>query len=330
VDTFVQEEMTRLRIPGVALAVLREGRLFKAKGYGQANVELGVPVHVDTIFQSGSIGKQFTAAAVMLLVEEGKIGLDDPVGKFLESAPEAWKAITVRHLLTHTSGIKTYSPSDLDYRKDYSEPELLRIAAGFPLDFQPGEKWSYSNTGYILLGMIIRRASGKFYGDFLRERVFAPLGMETARVIDEADIVPNRAAGYRLVNGALKNQEWVSPSLNTTADGSLYLTVLDMAKWDAALAGERLLKRASLEAMWTPVTLKDGKTHPYGFGWALAKANGHPVIEHGGAWQGFLNFIARYPDERLTVVVLTNLAGHDPARLAHRIAEIYEPALAGK
>src|SRR6185503_2626428 len=212
----------------------------------------------ETIFQSGSVGKQFTATGVMMLVEAGKIGLDDKIGKYLTDAPESWKGITVRHLLTHTAGTTDY-PNDFDFRRDYTEDELLKRAEAIPLAFQPGEKWSYSNLGYVTLGILIRKVTGKFYGDFLQERIFQPLGMKTARVISEADIVPNRAAGYRLVNGVLKNQEWVSPSTNTTADGSLYFSILDLAKWDAALYTNRPLKQTTLKQVWSPVSLRDGK-----------------------------------------------------------------------
>jgi CubicO group peptidase (beta-lactamase class C family) len=332
IDAYVEAQMKQQRMPGLSLAVVKEGKVILAKGYGFANVEHKVPVKPETIFQSGSVGKQFTATAVMMLVEEGKLGLADKISKYLEDTPEAWKEITVRHLLTHTSGIKTYSPKDLNFRQDYTEAELVKKAASFRLDFPPGEKWRYSNTGYVLLGVIIRKASREFYGDFLHKRVFLPLGMETARIINEADIVPNRAAGYRMVKGELKNQEWVSPSLNTTADGSLYLTVLDMAKWDAALYTEKLLKHASLEQMWTPVKTTDGKAHPYGFGWQVRVVRGQKVIEHGGAWQGFVTAIVRYPDDKLTVIVLTNLAaaGVNPGKIAHGVAALYIPELAPK
>jgi CubicO group peptidase (beta-lactamase class C family) len=262
-----------------------------------------------------------------MLVEEGKIGLDDPITRYFPDGPEAWKAITVRHLLTHTGGTTDY-PEDFDFRRDYTEDELLKRAATIPLAFTPGERWSYSNLGYLMLGVLIHKVSGKFYGDLLDERIFTPLGMETARVITEEDIVPNRAAGYRLDKGEVKNQEWVAPTINTTADGSLYLTALDMAKWDAALYGERLLKRVSLEQMWAPVRLNDGKTEPYGFGWRFDEVNGQRIIEHGGAWQGFTSFIARYPGQRLTVIVFTNLSGADPGRVAHRVAGLYDPQFA--
>ncbi len=174
---------------------------------------------------------------------------------------------------------------------------------------------------------LIHKITGKFYGDFLQDRLFKPLGMDTARVISEADIVPNRSAGYHLVKGALKNQEWVAPSVNTTADGALYLNVYDMAKWDAALYGEKILKKSSLEQMWTPVKLNNGKTENYGFGWSLNEVHGHRNIEHGGSWQGFKAHIARYVDDKLTVVVFANLSQANPAKLAHGIAAIYNPEL---
>ena len=326
VDEFIRSEMEKQRIPGLAVAVVRNGEIVKAQGFGLANVEHNVPVKPETIFQSGSVGKQFTAMAVMILVEEGKLNLDDKISKYFEGTPETWKEITVRHLLTHTAGTTDY-PRDFDFRKDYTEGELLKRAMTIPLAFQPGEKWSYSNLGYVMLGILISKVSGKFYGDFLKERVFAPLGMTTARVINEADIIPNRAAGYRLDKGELKNQNWVSPVLNTTADGSLYFTVLDVAKWDAALYTEKLIKKASFDQMWSPVRLNSGKTHPYGFGWALGEYQGHRIREHGGAWQGFTTFIARYIDDKLTIIVLTNRAGANPGKIAKGVAALYVPEL---
>jgi CubicO group peptidase (beta-lactamase class C family) len=326
VDEYVQAQMKKQKIPGLSLAVVRNGEVVKVQGYGLANVELNVPATAETVYSSGSVGKQFTSAAVMLLVEDGKIGLDDPIRKYLDDAPEAWNDITVRHLLTHTSGIKDYT-AQLNLRKDYSDRELVEVAGKNKLDFPPGEQWRYSNTGYALVGVIIKKASGKFYGDILQERVFQPLGMATARIHSEADIIPNRAAGYRLVGGKLKNQEYVSPTLNQTADGSLVFSVLDMAKWDAGLYTEKVLKKSSLEQSWTPVTLKDGRTFPYGFGWALGDFRGHKLIEHGGAWLGFQTHIARYVDDKLTVIALANLVGSNPTGIAHGVAGFYEPAL---
>ncbi|HEY8223943.1 MAG TPA: serine hydrolase domain-containing protein [Pyrinomonadaceae bacterium] len=327
VDAYVKSEMEKQRIPGVAIAVVRNGAITLAKGYGLANVEHEVPVIPETIFQSGSMGKQFTATAIMMLVEEGRLALDDPIAKYFPGAPPDWQKVTVRHLLTHSGGMSDY-PSDFNFRRDYTEDELLERTKAIPLAFQPGEKWSYSNLGYVTLGILIHKVTGQFYGDFLRDRVFKPLGMVTARVISEEDIVPHRAAGYRLVQGQLKNQSWVSPSLNTTADGALYLTVYDMAKWDAALYTEKLLKRSSLEQMWTPVKLNNGTTAPYGFGWGLGSVRGHRIIEHGGSWQGFKSQISRYVDDKLTVIVFANSSRANQGLIAHGIAAIYNPEFA--
>jgi CubicO group peptidase (beta-lactamase class C family) len=324
VDELVRQEMNSQRIPGISLLVNKDGQTVLAKGYGLANVEHQVAVKPETVFQSGSVGKQFTATAVMMLVEDGKIGLDDKIGKYLTNAPQSWANITVRKLLTHTSGLGGY-PSDFDLRRDYTEDELLTKVMATPLAFQPGEKWSYSNLGYLTLGVLVSKVAGKFYGDFLQERIFKPLGMTTARIISEADIITNRAAGYRLVEDKLKNQEWVSPTMDSTADGSLYLTVYDLAKWDAALYTEKLLKRSSLDQMWTPVTLNNGKTDPYGFGWFVVDVRGHRLIHHGGSWQGFHCDIQRYVDDKLTVIGFDNLAQSNLERIVRRVAGIYNP-----
>ncbi|HEX3130192.1 MAG TPA: serine hydrolase [Thermoanaerobaculia bacterium] len=327
-DDYVKAQIQERNIPGLSIAVVRDGQVVKAQGYGLANIELNAPATAETIYQSGSLGKQFTATLVMMLVEEGKIRLDESIRTYMPEAPATWQGITIRHLLTHTAGVSNKLYDNLDMRQDYTEEELFKRITALPLDFQPGEKWAYSNCGYMTLGFLIHRVSGKFYGDLLQERIFGPLGMTTARIISEADIIPNRAAGYLLKEGKLRNQEWVSPSLNTTADGSLYLTVLDLAKWDAALYTEKLLKKASLDLMWTPVKLNDGKTEPYGFGWFIGNTNGHRVIQHGGAWQGFTSNISRWVDDRLTVIVLTNRLGSAPEQVGRGAAAFYVPELA--
>ena len=324
VDDYIRVEMAKQHVPGLALLVSRGGQVIRAQGYGLANLELQVPVKPETIFQSGSVGKQFTATAVMMLVAEGKIGLDDPLTKYFSDAPSTWKQVTIRELLSHTAGFTDY-PKSFDMRRDYTEAELLKIVEGIPLAFTPGTSWSYSNLGYLTLGIVIHKITNEFYGDFLQARIFRPLGMNTARLISEADIVPNRAAGYRLVKGELKNQEWVAPSVNTTADGSLYFSIEDLAKWDAALYTEKLLSRSSLEQMWTVAKLNNGQPNSghYGFGWVTGKRNGHRVVEHEGSWQGFETNISRYLDDKLTVVVLTNLADAEPSIFANHVAEMY-------
>ncbi len=326
-DAFVGHYLKERQIPGCAIMVRHEGKVALCKGYGMANLEHDVRVTPQTIFQSGSIGKQFTAMAVMLLVEDGKIALADPVSKFLD-VPPSWSGITVRHLLTHTAGLGDYR-EDFSMKNDYTEDDFWKMIKAQPLASAPGEKWSYSNLGYVSLGILIHKVTGKFYGDFLQERVFGPLGMKSTRIISESDIVPHRAAGYRLEQGVLKNQEWVSPSINTTADGCLYLNADDMAKWAEGLENGKLLSRASYQQMWAPVKLNDGRTAPYGFGWGIHETpSGHRVLEHGGVWQGFAGYIARYPDDHLTVVVLTNRFAAPARYIAQRVASSYVPALA--
>ena len=326
VDSVVRAEMVARKIPGVAVAVIRRGVPEVMKGYGHANVEHRVPVTPETIFQSGSLGKQFTAAAVMLMVEDGKIDLDKSITAYLEGAPSTWTPITVRHLLTHTSGIPDYTGgSSIDYRRDYAESELVTLAYALPLEFPAGSRWNYSNTGYVLLGAIVRRASGRFYGDVLKDRVFAPAGMKTARVISEEEIVPNRAAGYRLVNGELRNQEWVAPQINTTADGSLYLSLRDLVAWDRTVRTRSILRRESWEQILAPARLASGRHYPYGFGWGVDSIGGQAVNQHGGSWQGFKTHLARYLGDDMTVIVLANLAQANPGRIAERVAGVYNP-----
>jgi CubicO group peptidase (beta-lactamase class C family) len=334
VDAYVADQMAEQKIPGLALLVTKDGNTIKAQGYGLANLEHNVPVTPETIFQSGSMGKQFTATAVMLLVEDGKLKLDDRIVTYLTDAPDSWQPITIRQLLSHTAGVGDFSPL-FDLRREYSEEKLLNIIYKIPLRFTPGERWEYSNPGYITLGILIGRVTGKHYGEFLQERIFKPLGMQSTRIISEADIIPHRAAGYRLVKGELKNQTYVSASLNTTADGSLYTNILDLAKWDFVLRGEPPLKRSLLDQMWTPVMLANGQPNPvrYGFGWMTKPYRGHRVVEHGGAWQGFTTHIARFLDDDLSIVVLTNLSadsGVKPVTIVRGIAGLYVPELAPK
>jgi CubicO group peptidase (beta-lactamase class C family) len=335
IDAYVRGEMNRGNVPGVALGIVKKGEVLVAKGYGLANVEHRVPVTRETIFQSASVGKQFTAVAVMLQVEDGRLALDDSITKYFTDAPPSWRPITVRHLLTHTSGLAEYLDGLLnggaelfDSRRDYTEDELRQAFYGLPLEFEPGSRWHYSNTGYALLGFLIHRVSGRFYGDVLKERVFRPLGMTTARIISEEDIVPHRAAGYRVVKGELKNQEWYSPSVNTTADGSLYLSLRDFLSWDRGLRTRAILTPQSWAQIYTPVKLNSGKTYPYGFGWFVDQSGGMPWYHHPGDSQGFATYISRYLADDLTIVVLANLTDSDPSRIVDGIAGIVAPKAA--
>jgi len=326
VGRYVAGEMKRQHIPGLSVAVLRGDRILLSRGFGFSNLELRVPASDSTIYQSGSLGKQFTAAAVAMLAQQGKLAIEDRITKWLPEGRGVWDSITVRQLLTHTSGVPEYTDSLIDLRKDYTEEELVRLAASRPLDFAPGDTWSYSNTGYALLGVLIHRVTGRFYGDVLHDLLFSPLGMRT-RIISEADIIPNRSAGYRLVENQVKNQEWVSPSLNTTADGALYLTVKDLTKWAVALNHHGRPDARVLESAWAPVRLNDGGALPYGYGWDLSDQRGHRRMGHTGSWQGFKTAFYRYPEFDLSVAVLANLDQATPGAIAQGIAGIFEPAL---
>jgi len=327
IDDIVTAAIERQHIPGLSIAIVKDGTLVKRAGYGLANVELGVPVNQDTRFQSASVGKQFSAALVLLLEADRKLSIDAPVANYLTGAPPAWQRITVRQLLNHTAGLADLDPA-IDMRKDYSEDELLASAFKVPLISTPGEKWSYSNIGYQVLGILCSKVGGKFYGDQLRERIFAPLGMST-QVIKERAIVPHRAAGYDRVRGQLLNQVWVSPTMNSTADGSFYLTATDLAIWSIALESDFPLSAAMRAASWSPATLTTGGTTEYGFGWHIGEVGGHRFVDHTGAWQGFNSYFVRFVDDRLAIAVLANRSGGAVHLIADKIANHYLPGLYG-
>jgi len=328
VDDYVEKQRSLQNVPGISIAVVRDGKIEKTRGYGMADVELSVPATEKSVYQWASVTKQFTAAAILLLIRDGKLSLNDPVSRYYAKSPPEWSDVTVRHLLTHTSGIASYT--DLpDFsksaRKDYEPDELLALVTDRPLDFTPGEQWHYNNSAYFLLGLIIEKVSGRSYNDFLAERIFKPLGMETARVNRQFEIIPNRATGYEYRSNLLQRAEFVSPTQPFSA-GALVGTVLDLAKWDAALYMDKLLPNSVREEMWTPVMLNNGKTQPYGYGWQLGDIRDHRWVGHGGGIFGFSTFILRLLDDRLTVIVLCNSGGSAQA-IAQGIAKRYVPAL---
>ena len=328
VDAAVRGEMDRMRVPGVAVAVVKGTEVLMAKGYGFANLEQRVAVSDQTMFESGSMAKQFTAAGVMALVEDGKVSLDASIRTYLREAPAAWQGVTIRQLLSHTSGIPDYTSDALDYRRDFAEADLKRLAFALTLEFAPGARWNYSNTNYILLGIIIHELSGKPYWEFLRERIFTPAGMPTVRVITESAVVPHRASGYLTSRGEWEHQDWVSPTLNTTADGSMLLSLRDMIAWNEAVRARRVLSPASWELLLSPVTLASGKRHPYGFGMFVDTLRGAVVYQHGGAWQGFRTQFTRFEAADLAVIVLANSRSASPDVIASAVAAATSAALA--
>lgn len=323
VDDYVKAEMEKQHVPGISLAVIKDGKIIKVSGYGLANVELNTPADADTVYKIGSVSKQFIAAGIMLLIQEGRISLDDNISKFLEGTPDTWKGITVRHLLTHTSGIVREGPA-FDPLKIQNDADVIKSAYSLPLRFAPGEKWEYCNVGYFTLAEIIRKVSGKPWGDYLSERLFAPLGMNATRTTTMTEIVPKRANGYGWREGKLLN---AAVYLALRPSGAFLSTVLDLAKWDAALYTDRIFKQSVREQMWTAVKLNDGKTHPYGFGWELDTVGGHKLVHHGGTLPGFRAEIARFVDDKLTIVVLANGNNAEPDAMALDVAALYIPNL---
>jgi len=325
IGRFIESELTRKHIPGMSVGILQGDRILLAKGYGLANVEQHTPATDSTVYSVGSLTKPFTAAAIVLLSQQGKLRLDDPIAKYLPEGASVWSGVTIRHLLTHTSGV----PQDtlLDYSRDYSEAELVRSAARTPLQFTPGAMESYSSTGYALLGIIIHRVSGQFWGDFVRDRFFRPLGMRTARVNSDRDSIPNRATGYYLDADTLQKGELVSPSINRMADCCLSFTVQDLARFAIGLNHKRPLGAEGLELSWTPVRLNNGGIYSYGLGWNIFEQRGYRRIGHSGSWRGFHATFQRYPDFDLTVIVLLNLGQANSEGIATAIAGLVEPKL---
>jgi D-alanyl-D-alanine carboxypeptidase len=334
-EDLLRIEVQQEHLPGVAVAVVRDGRIVRSASVGWADLELGVPAKPETVFQIQSITKTFTAAAVLVLIDEGKLSLDDPVSRYLEGTPPAWKPITIRHLLTHTSGIKDFiNDPTASLRIEVTEDQVLEAAASRPLIFTPGERWAYSNTNYHLLAMIIRKLTGKWYAEFLRERIFVPLGMTNTRPVSLSEIIPNRASGYFWTGTGYRKGEFIAESILSYGGGGILSTAPDMARWAQAMMAspaEAILTPKATAQAWTPVRLTSGTTADYGLGWGLARVGGHREANHaGGHATGFSSFLGVYPDDHLAVVVLVNRGGANASRVAHRVAGLYIPELAAQ
>lgn len=312
--------------PGITVIVIRKGQILHRAGYGMASLELGVAATPEHVFRIGSVTKQFTSAAIMMLADEGKLAVSDPITKFLPDYPTQGRTITIEHLLTHTSGIQSYTDMlkwRAMLRRDMTLTELIDLFKNEPMQFAPGEKWRYNNSGYILLGAIIEKVSGKKYADFVSEQIFTPLGMSHTRYDVTDDVIPKRAAGYGETNKRFVNAQYLSMT-QPYAAGALVSTVDDLAKWDAGLAAGRVVKPASLEKIFTPYTLSSGETTRYGYGWEIGKYEARSVQEHGGGIPGFRAHVLRIPSEGVYVAVLSNLAASapDPEALARKAAAI--------
>jgi len=319
-DIFIKNEMQRQNIPGLSLVVLKEGRIIKSAGYGVADMKLKTPATSDTIYKIASVSKQFIAAGIMLLVQDGQVGLNDPIAKYLQRSPDTWEPITIRHLLTHTSGLVRDAPG-FDPAKVQLDAEVIKTAYPLPLRFAPGAKWEYSNLGYFILAEIISKVSHVHWAQYLNERIFKPCDMTMTYTTNTGVSLPTRALGYSDNNRLLLAADWraLRPS------GAFLSTVADLGKWDAALYTDKILNEASRKQMWTPVTLNNGTSHPYGFGWELISFQGRRLVYHSGGVPGFRAQFARFVDDKVTVIVLMNLDDVDPDIIVRGVAAIFLP-----
>jgi D-alanyl-D-alanine carboxypeptidase len=305
-----------------AVLVARNGVPVFKRAFGLANREWGTPNTPDTKFRIGSITKQFTATGILQLVEAGKLSVDDPVSKYYPDAPPGWNSITIRHLLTHTSGIPSFTGIPHFFegqaRLDRTPEEIIKLTQDKPLEFAPGSKYSYDNTGYVILGYIIERLSGERYADYVQHHIFDPLGMKSSGYDVSETIIPKRAAGYSRDKDQYINARFISMT-EPYAAGALYATVGDMLAWDQALYTTKILTPASLQAMFTDYG------HGYGFGWVIGTQYGHRRVLHAGGVNGFITRFDRYPEDNLTVLVFSNedSAAALEARIADSLAAIY-------
>ena len=321
IDNLVQEAYKPSE-PGTAVIVVRDGEVIYRKGQGMANLELGIPIEPDMVFRIGSLTKQFTAVAILILAEQGKLALNDPITKFLPDYPTHDHLITVEHLLTHTSGVKSYTsmPEWLPlWRTDFTVQELIDFFKDQPMEFAPGKRFDYSNSGYILLGAIIEKVSGQTYEQFIQHRIFDPLGMKHSYYDSPLRVIPRRTAGYDKGPDGYTNAAYLSMTQPYSA-GSLASSVDDLALWDAALYTDQLLKQDTLQQAFATHRLADGSGTEYGYGWATSKLAEHLTAGHGGGIHGFGSFAIRLPEEHVFVAALSNNTGTHPGELALKIA----------
>jgi len=301
-----------------SVLVARGNEVIVNKGYGFANLEWDIPNSPTTKFRLGSITKQFTAALVLFLEERGKLKVSDPVKKYMPDAPAAWDKITIFNLLTHTSGIPSFTdfPDYASVEPFTTTPEqLVKRFRDKPLDFPPGEKWSYSNSGYVLLGYLIEKISGGSYAKFVQENIFTPLGMKDSGYDSNSAIIPRRAAGYSPGPDGPINAGYINMTVPLSA-GGLYSTTEDLLRWEQGLFGGKLLSPASLQKMTTPFK------EDYACGLMVLTTNGHKVIAHGGGIEGFNTMLAYYPEDKLTVIVLSNINGQAPQDIASKLGAL--------
>lgn len=309
---------------GCAVLVARDGQVIYRKAFGMADLELNVPMRPEMVFRIGSITKQFTAIAILQLMEQGKLSLQDQITKYIPDYPMHGHSITIEHLLTHTSGIKSYTnvpEFESMVRTDMTPEEVIEKIKPLPMEFAPGTKWNYNNSGYFLLGYIIEKVSGLKYAEYLQENFFVPLGMTSTLYGDDTRIVMNRASGYQPGGNGTVNADYMSMTIPYSA-GSIMSTVDDLYKWNRALLGHKLVKKETLDKAWTGYRLADGEDTHYGYGWFMSEIQGSPTIEHGGGINGYLSASIYLPREDVFVALFSNNNAKAPEFSAIRLAAL--------
>lgn len=312
--------------PGASVIVVRDGNVLFRGAYGLADVEAGTSATTDTHYRLASLSKQFTAMAVLLLVQDGALSLDTPVRTILPELPGYASGVTIRHLLSHTSGLWDYEDFVADTAtRQVTDGDALGLVStrAESLYFAPGTVWKYSNTGYALLALIVERVSKQRFAEFLRRRIFEPLGMHSTVAHEEGrDTVSHRAWGYTVRRDSLVRTDQ-SPTSAVLGDGGIYSSVEELAKWDAALTRGTLIDSTRWREATTPAVLTDGSTTKYGFGWFVDSYRGRTRLHHHGETRGFTNAISRFPDDQLTVIVLTNRSDSAPWEIVDRLSDLY-------
>ena len=322
-DLIVQKIMKEQRITGLSLAVVKDGNTVVNKGYGLANVEHNIPVTSETVIRLGSVSKQFFTAAILKLAEDGKLSIEDSVHKFFPDAPETWRQVQIKHLMSHSSGLKREGPA---YNNNTIQPDLVIIKSAYslPLDFKTGEKYQYCNLAYFMLAEIITQVGKMPWQDYIRDNLFIPAGMKNSGMTDFYPIIPNRASGYMHKGDTLLNADAmyaVRPS------GGFLSTSSDMIRWDKAMLEKKMiLKKESWDLLWKPFIKVSDKVESklfYGFGWFVDEYNGHKIIMHGGANTGFRSHYDRFVNDGLSIIVLTNTDEATPAKITRALADYY-------
>lgn len=330
VDTYVPARMAATHVPGVSVAVVKDGGIVKLAGYGKASLELDVPATPDTVYELGSISKQFASEAILLLRDEGRLDLNDPVAKYVDGTPASWAPITLRQILNHTAGLADFDTGNIgfSYRREYTGAEFVQLLGAQPLTFAPGSRWNYTNA-FPLLGLVVERVSGRPYTEFVRARIFEPLGLTSARFKTNTGVVPHRADGYYWKDDAYQHGEPLRPQV-IAANGGVMMNVADFAKWDIAITSGRLLKAATVREIATPAKLSGGTTVSHGLGWFMDTFNGHRFGAHWGTTVTGHSAVIRRYDEGVTVIVMGNLddTGLAVDAMSKHIANVYLPGTA--